>query len=113
MADSTHSRIARKKPLSMDEVVSMYIKSMKISSGLNTQCVFSAWDEASGAASFTLKKFFRDGKLYVTLNSSVVRNQLSFQKDALVEKINGILRKDELFIKDDERVSFVKELILK
>ena len=97
----------------MDEVVSMYIKSMKISSGLNTQCIFSAWDDASGAARFTLKKFFRDGRLYVTLSSSVVRNQLSFQKDALIEKMNGILAENELFSKDDPRVTFVKELILK
>lgn len=97
----------------MDEVVSMYIKSMKISSGLNTQCIFSAWDDASGAAQFTLKKFFRDGKLYITLNSSVVRNQLSFQKDALIEKMNDILSRNELFSSDDQRVTFVKELILK
>lgn len=97
----------------MEEVVGMYIKSMKLSSGLNTQRIFSAWDDASGAGSFTLKKFFRDGKLYITLSSSVVRNQLSFQKDALIEKMNGILSKDELFTKDDARVSFVKELILK
>lgn len=113
MGDSSHSRITRKKALSMDEVVSMYIKSMKISSGLNTQCIFSAWDDASGAAQFTLKKFFRDGKLYITLNSSVVRNQLSFQKDALIEKMNDILSRNELFSSDDQRVTFVKELILK
>lgn len=97
----------------MDEVVNMYIKSMKLSAGLNTHRIFAAWDDASGAASFTLKRFFRDGKLYITLNSSVVRNQLSFQKDALLEKMNGILAKDELFTSDDSRVSYVKELILK
>ena len=106
-------RISRKKPLTMDEVVSMYIKSMKLSAGLNTQRIFAAWDEASGAAPFTLKRFFRDGRLYITLNSSVIRNQLSFQRDALVEKINEILSKDDLFTKDDDRVSFVNELILK
>lgn len=97
----------------MDEVINLYIKSMKISSGLNTQCIFSAWDDASGAAQFTLKKFFRDGKLYITLSSSVVRNQLSFQKDTIIQKMNEILSRNELFMKDDERVSFVKELILK
>lgn len=106
-------RISRKKPLTMDEVVSMYIKSMKLSAGLNTQRIFAAWDEASGAAPFTLKRFFRDGRLYITLNSSVIRNQLSFQRDALVEKINEILSKDDLFTKDDDPVSFVNELILK
>ena len=113
MKKSGTVRIARKQALSMDEVVSMYIKSMKLTAGLNTQRIFSAWDDASGAASFTLKRFFRDGKLYITLNSSVVRNQLSFQSDALIEKMNAILSQDELFTRDDPRVSFVKELILK
>lgn len=113
MADSKHIRLTRKQALSMDEVIGMYIKSMKISSGLNTQCIFSAWNEASGAEAFTVRRFFRDGKLYVTLNSSVVRNQLSFQRDALVEKMNEILSHDELFARDDERVSYIKELILK
>ena len=106
-------RMARKKALSMDEVVSMYIKSMKLTSGLNTHRIFAAWDEASGAAPYTLKRFFRDGRLYITLSSSVVRNQLSFQAEALVEKMNSILAGDGLFTKDDPRVSYVKELILK
>lgn len=106
-------RLARKKALSMEEVISQYIKEMKLSSGLNTQRIFSAWDDVSGAAQFTLKKFFRDGKLYITLSSSVVRNQLTFQKAVIVEKINEMLRHDELFTKDDPRVSYVTELILK
>lgn len=106
-------RIARKQAISMEELIPLYIKSMKLSSGLNTQRVFAAWDEASGAAPFTLKRFFRDGRLYITLSSSVVRNQLSFQSAALVEKINSILSRDDLFLKDDPRVSYVNELILK
>lgn len=106
-------RMARKSALDMQEVVSMYIKSMKLSSGLNTQRIYAAWDQASGAERFTLKRFYRSGKLYVTVSSSVVRSQLLFQRDALVERINQILQNDELFTKDDERVSFVKELVLK
>ena len=106
-------RIARKKALSMDELVRMYIESMRLAPALNTRRIFAAWDEASGAGKYTLKRFFRDGRLYITLSSSVVRNQLSFQSQALVEKMNAILSKDELFARDDARVSFVKELILK
>ena len=106
-------RIARKKALSMDELVRMYIESMRLAPALNTRRIFAAWDEASGAGKYTLKRFFRDGRLYITLSSSVVRNQLSFQSQALVEKMNAILSKDELFARDDARASFVKELILK
>ena len=91
----------------------MYIKSMKITAGLNTRRIFKAWDEASGAAQFTMKRFFRDGKLFITLNSSMARLQLSMQTDLMKERINRILENDELFIKDDPKVGYVDEIILK
>lgn len=97
----------------MDEVVRQYIKSMKLAAGLNTQRIFAAWDACSGAGEFTLKRFFRDGRLYITLNSSVVRNQLHFQKDELVEKMNRFLSDDSLFTSDNRSVGFITELILK
>ena len=89
--------IRRKEALTMEEVIEEYIKSAKLASGLNTQRVFAAWDECSGAGPFTLKRYFRSGTLYITLNSSVIRNQLSFQKEALIEKMNATLSGDKLF----------------
>ncbi|MBO4433894.1 MAG: DUF721 domain-containing protein [Bacteroidales bacterium] len=113
MADFENIRFTRKEALSMEEVVSRYIKSMKLAAGLNTHRIYEAWDACSGAAPFTLKRFFKAGKLYITLRSSVVRNQLYFQKDLLVEKINAYLSDDPLFTADNRSVSFVQELILK
>jgi hypothetical protein len=107
------ARIERKTALGMEELVQQYIKSMKISSGLNTHRIVAAWDQASGAAACTIKRYYKGGKLYITLNSSVVRSQLSFQKEALIEKINYLLRQDTLFTRDDPNVSWVTELILK
>ena len=111
--DTSPVRLHRKQALSMEEVVQQYIKSMKIAAGLNTQRIFEAWDACSGAGPFTLRRFFRDGKLYITLNSSVIRNQLSFQKDALVEKMNAWLSQDKLFTPDNRTVNYIQELILK
>ena len=105
--------INRKDPVAMEELVQMFIRSMKLSAGLNTRRIFEAWDQASGASRYTLRRYFRDGKLYVTLNSSMVRSQLGFQKAELVDRINEILREDELFQQDDPQVKFVEELILK
>lgn len=105
--------ISRKDPVAMEELVQMFIKSMKLSAGLNTRRIFEAWDAASGASRYTLRRYFRDGKLYITLNSSMVRNQLGFQKAELVDRINELLREDELFLKDDPQVKYVEELILK
>ena len=105
--------IKRKEALSMEEVVDEFIKSMKLASGLNTQRIFAAWDECSGAAPFTLKRFFRSGTLYVTVSSSVVRNQLYFQKEALIEKMNARLSGDPLFTSDNRTVGAVKDLVLR
>ena len=106
-------RIHRKEAVGMDQIVSQYIKSMKLAAGLNTQRVFAAWDACSGAAPCTLKRFFRGGKLYITLNSSVVRSQLYFQRDLLIEKMNAFLAEDALFTADNLTVGFIQELILK
>lgn len=106
-------RIHRKEAVSMDELVKQYIRSMKLAAGLNTQRVFAAWDACSGAGEFTLRRFYRDGKLYITLNSSVIREQLRFQKDDLVEKMNRFLTEDSLFTQDNRTVGYIQELILK
>ena len=106
-------RLHRKEAVGMDVLVDHYIKSMKLAAGLNTQRIFAAWDACSGAGPYTLRRFFREGKLYITLNSSVIRNQLSFQKDSLVEKMNAFLAQDQLFTADNRSVGFIQQLILK
>ena len=106
-------KIHRKEAVGMEEIVAQYIKSMKIAVGLNTQRISAAWDACSGAASYTLRRFFRGGKLYITLNSSVVRSQLFLQKDLLIEKMNAFLSQDALFTNDNKTVGFIQELILK
>ena len=107
------SRFEKKKPQPLDQLIKYYIKANHLSTKINSQIVFSAWDEVSGAGEYTVRKFYRDGKLYITLSSSVVRSQLHFQKDTLVEKLNERLLKNELFSDDDINVGLVKELILK
>lgn len=97
----------------MDEIIPMFIRSMKLSSGHNAQRVFAAWDAVSGVPGYSLRKFFRDGKLYVTLSSSMVRSHLEFQKAALVQAVNSYLENDALFIKEGEGKEYVKEIILK
>ena len=106
-------RIHRKEAVRMDQLVEEFIKSMRIAAGLNTQRVFAAWDACSGAGPYTLKRFYRGGKLYITLNSSVIRSQLYFQRDILIEKMNAFLAQDTLFTADNRSVGFIQELILK
>ena len=103
----------RKKAVGMDELVRAYIKSMRLAPGWNTQRIFAAWDACSGAAPFTLRRFFRSGTLYITVSSSVVRNQLYFQRDLLVEKMNAWLSGDTLFTEDNRSVGYIRNLVLK
>lgn len=106
-------RLHRKEALGMDKIVEEYIRQMKLSTGLNTQRIFAAWDACSGAGPWTLRRFFRGGKLYITLSSSVMRSQLFLQKALLIEKMNAFLSQDELFTEDNKTVGFIQELILK
>lgn len=107
------SRIEKRKTVTAGDAIREMLLRTGMSQALNTQRIFEAWDEASGAGEYTQKRFFRDGVLYVTTTSSVICSQLGFQRDTLLEKINSILEQDELFIKDDPKVGYVRELRLK
>ena len=107
------SRVARKTAVPLEQVIREYLKAARMTGGLNTQRIYAAWDAVSGAARYTVRRFYRDGKLYITVDSSVVRSQLSFQRDTLLKEINALLAEDSLFTRDDVRVGFVRELILK
>lgn len=107
------TRLKRKEAIPLSNALQDFLKVYKLTAPLNTQRVFEAWDQASGAAQYTSKRFYKEGKLYITITSSVARSQLQFQKDVLIEKINAILSQDELFTKDDKLVGYVKQLIIK
>ena len=105
------SRLARKEAVGMEELVRWFVRDMRLSSGLNRQRVFAAWDSVTGAAPYTLSKSFFKGVLYCTLSSSVVRNQLSFQRKEIADAINRALAEDELF--SGPAQGYVKSIILK
>ena len=90
-----------------------YLKEAHLTTELNTRRIFSAWDDVSGAGPFTIRRFFRSGKLYITLNSSVVREQLKTRKEYLTEQLNARLERDDFFTTDDRNVSWVEEIVLK
>ena len=105
--------ICRKDAQGRQELVAQYIREMKLASGFNRQRIFEAWDAVSGASRYTIDRFFRDGMLYCTISSSVVRNQLYFQRDVLVRQMNEYLEKDEMLVRDGKNEPVVRNLILK
>lgn len=81
--------------MAFSDVLSLFVVMNHLGPGLYRKAVFQAWDEASGASKYTSNRFLKDGVLYITLSSSVVRSQLMFQKDFILLKINDMLRKSE------------------
>ena len=108
------NRISRNKALPFSDVLKIMIIQGGATATHNAQRVYMAWEQASGAGEFTLKRFFRDGRLVVTLNSSVVRSTLSFGIPAILDKMNAILDQDTFLIRrSGESEPFVKEIVLK
>lgn len=107
------SRLPRKQAQSVGDALKDFFRTCRLTPQLNTHRVFEAWNNASGASKYTSRLFFRSGVLYVTTTSSVVRSQLLFQKDALLEKMNMLLEKDDLFDRCDASTGAVTDLKIK
>lgn len=110
--DNRNNGLRRREAVGMDELVENFIKEMKLSSGLNRQRVIQAWYAVSGAQRYTVDVFVRSGVMYCTIGSSMVRNQLYFQKDVLVGQLNEYLASDESYVKESEG-PFIKDLVLR
>ncbi len=106
------NRLARKTAVPLVEVFKQMLVEGGARATFNSRRIFTAWDEVSAAGPYTIKRFFRDGKLYITLSSSVICSQLRMQKDVLRDKINARIQSDELYIGESPDGP-VKELILK
>ena len=57
--------LRRREAVGMDELMDMFVKNMKIASGLNSQRIADAWDEVTGAGRYTLDKYVPDGDYVV------------------------------------------------
>lgn len=108
MGNFKPAKLERKNAEPLEDLLKLFVVSNRLGYGLFNQEVFRAWDQASGAAFHSTGKYYREGVLHVTLNSSLVRSQLAFQREMLVEKINGILQESETV-----KLSGIEEKVLK
>ncbi|MDE5889764.1 MAG: DUF721 domain-containing protein [Bacteroidales bacterium] len=110
--EQTGGNLRRQEAVSMDVLIKAFIRSMKLTSGINTQRVFAAWDEVSGAGRYTVNRYFRNGILHCSMSSSVVRSHIYLQKDIILQKMNEFLIADEMFDHNGKAMP-VKDIILK
>ena len=94
----------RQRVVKLGDLFGEYLKKEGLEEGILRMKIFEAWDEIVGEklSSYTIDKFFKDGKLFCRISSSAARNTLFMQRVEIVNKIN---KKLEIYI--------VKVLILK
>ena len=110
--DSRKNALRRQEAVAMEELVTQFIRDMKLSAGLGKQRACEAWAKVSGAGRYTLDVSFDKGVMVCVISSSVVRNQLYFQRDRLMKSLNEHLASDEL-LSGSLDGDIVKTLILR
>jgi predicted nucleic acid-binding Zn ribbon protein len=80
----------RKDVRKLDSLLQQFVKANKLERGLAEYRLMKSWKELLGitVARKTKSMYVRNRKLFVTLHSSVVRNELSMMKDSLIPKLN-------------------------
>jgi hypothetical protein len=95
-------RLNNESPIS--DVLKAFIENNKLQSGMDKIDVEKAWKElmGNGVNTYTKEVILKGTTLYVTLSSSVLREELSHGKQKIISMLNDELRKD-----------VVKELVLR
>lgn len=80
----------RKEIRKIDTLLQQFIKSNKLEKGLAEYRLMKSWKDLLGitVAKKTKSMYIRNRKLFVTLHSSVVRNELGMIKDTLIGRLN-------------------------
>jgi predicted nucleic acid-binding Zn ribbon protein len=75
---------------SLGDAIKEFLRDYKHSSKLLESQVVESWSKIMGpsVASLTQSVYIKNGKLYVTLKSSVLRSELMMQKRIIVETLN-------------------------
>lgn len=89
--------LRRREAVNLGSMLRFYLRDAGLMAGWNCNRVSMAWNRVSGLSAYTLRADFVRGVLYCSLSSSMVRNQIYFQKDILLSELNRALRDDGMF----------------
>jgi len=80
----------RKEVRKIDSLLQQFVKSNRLEKGLAEYRLMKSWKDLLGitVAKKTKSLRIQNRKLFVTLHSSVVRNELSLIKESLIPKLN-------------------------
>ncbi len=76
-------------------ILKNFIQSGKLEKGLDKVAVRNAWNQMMGVAiaKYTTQIYLERNTLYVTLSSSVLREELSYGKQKIIDMLNEELGK--------------------
>ena len=89
--------MAKKKNLhSLSEALNAFIKENKLQKGMDKVMVRDAWEKimGNGVNNYTTSVELRNNTLFVSLSSSVLREELSHGKSKIIDMLNEELKKD-------------------
>jgi hypothetical protein len=80
----------RSETLKLGELIKQSITANKLDDGLDKVRVKEIWFEVAGsyAVKATTDVYAENGKLYVSLNSSIIRSEIMLIRSELVKRIN-------------------------
>ena len=80
----------RSNTQSMAEAIRAFLKESKLEKPLKERQLVSSWESLLGKsiARATREIYIKDGKLYVSLTSSVIRTELYMLQDEIIRKLN-------------------------
>ena len=80
----------RKEVKKIDSLLQQFVKANRLERGLAEYRLMKSWKDLLGitVAKKTKSLRIQNRKLFVTLHSSVVRNELSLIKESLIPKLN-------------------------
>jgi predicted nucleic acid-binding Zn ribbon protein len=80
----------KKNTQKIEEVIQEYLKALKIDDKLKEVNLIKSWDDVVGKtiARSTQNIYIKNRKLFVKLNSSVIRNELFMLRDGLKKALN-------------------------
>lgn len=80
----------RRETQSLGEVLRQVLKAQQLEPKLNENRVLDAWDRVLGPSivKYTNGKYIKNRVLYVSLTSSVLKQELSYSRQQLVDSLN-------------------------
>ena len=77
----------------MEALINEFIREQGLEEGLQRVRIFKTWDLVVGekAAACTIGKYYNKGILYCTINSSLLRSSIGFQKTEIFSRLNSML----------------------